>query len=253
MSVSAGEQLIYGVHAVKAALKYDPGNIVEAWVEQHRHDRRIQPLVAHMEGLPLRLHRVPRRELDRLAEGEVHQGIIARYRGQPILGEADLQGRLDELREEPFLLVLDQIQDPHNLGACLRIADAAGMHGVIAPRDRAVGLTPTVHKVASGAAQSVPFFQVTNLARTLRSLKDRGVWLAGAAGEAERSVFEANLAGPLAIAMGAEDTGLRRLTRELCDFLVRIPMHGTVDSLNASVATGVIAFEALRQRNICRT
>jgi len=155
---------------------------------------------------------------------------------------------LDQLAEPPFLLVLDQVQDPHNLGACLRSADAAGVHGVIAPRDNAVGLTPTVHKVASGAARTVPFFQVTNLARVLRTLKERGIWLVGAAGEAEQSIYQADLTGPLALVMGAEDTGLRRLTREECDFLVRIPMRGHVESLNVSVATGVVLFEALRQR-----
>jgi 23S rRNA (guanosine2251-2'-O)-methyltransferase len=145
-------------------------------------------------------------------------------------------------------LVLDQVQDPHNLGACLRSADAAGVHAVIAPRDNAVGLTPTVHKVASGAAGTMPFFQVTNLARVLRRLREQGVWLIGAAGEAEVDLYHADLRGPLALVMGAEDTGLRRLTREHCDLLVRIPMQGQVESLNVSVATGVLLFEAVRQR-----
>ena len=173
---------------------------------------------------------------------------MARYEGPAPLGEKDLEELLDGLSEPPFLLVLDQVQDPQNLGACLRTADAAGVHAVIAPRDNAVGLTPTVHKVASGAARTIPFIQVTNLARCLRGLKERGVWLVGLAGEGEQTLYQADLAGPLALVMGAEDTGLRRLSREHCDFLVQIPMRGEVESLNVSVATGVALFEALRQR-----
>ena len=151
---------------------------------------------------------------------------------------------------EPLLLILDGVQDPHNLGACLRTADAAGVSAVIAPRDRAVGLTPTVRKVACGAAEAIPFIQVTNIARTLRELKDRGIWLVGADGAAEMDIFSAGLRGPLGLVMGAEGEGLRRLTREHCDFLVRIPMAGTLESLNVSVATGICLFEAVRQRQM---
>lgn len=244
----AKPQIIYGLHAVRAALKYDPGHIVEVWIEQGRHDNRVQALIQALSGLSARVNRVSRRELDALTGDASHQGVAVSYEGAPPKDADDLEALLDGLSEPPFLLVLDQVQDPHNLGACLRSADAAGVHAVICPRDNAVGLTPTVHKVASGAARSVPFFQVTNLARVLRSLKDRGIWLIGAAGEADQSVFDADLTGPLALVMGAEDTGLRRLTRENCDLLVKIPMHGHVESLNVSVATGVLLFEALRQR-----
>jgi len=241
-------QMIFGVHAVRAALKYDPGRVVEAWVEQGRHDARIERLLQSLTASPATVHRVPRRDLDKLTGDQAHQGIVISYVGAPPQDQSDLDGLLDRLEEPPFLLVLDQVQDPHNLGACLRSADAAGVHAVIAPRDNAVGLTPTVHKVASGAARTVPFFQVTNLARVLKGLRDRGIWIVGAAGEAEADHYDVDLTGPLAMVMGAEDTGLRRLTREHCDFLVRIPMAGSVESLNVSVATGVLLFEAVRQR-----
>jgi predicted rRNA methylase len=240
-------QIIYGLHAVRAALKYDPGHIIESWLEQGRQDARMQQLAQALQGLAAPVHRVPRRELDRLTDGAAHQGVAVAYSGQRPQDENDLGALLERL-DQPFLLVLDQVQDPHNLGACLRSADAAGVHAVIAPRDNAVGLTPTVHKVASGAARTVPFFQVTNLARALRDLRERGIWLIGAAGEADASIYDVDLKGPLALVMGAEDTGLRRLTRENCDVLVRIPMQGAVESLNVSVATGVLLFEAVRQR-----
>jgi len=165
-----------------------------------------------------------------------------------ILAEADLWSLLDSLVGPPFLLVLDQVQDPHNLGACLRTADGAGVHAVIAPRDRSVGLTHVVRTVACGAAEKVPFVQVTNLVRTLEELKARGIWTVGTAGEATRSLYETDLTGPLALVMGAEGTGLRRLTRERCDFLVAFPMAGTVPSLNVSVAAGICLYEAVRQR-----
>jgi predicted rRNA methylase len=242
-------QIVYGLHAVRAALKYDPGRIVEVWLERDRHDARMQQLARSLDTGSAPVHRVPRRELDRLTDGAAHQGVAISYSGQRPRGEGDLAALLDGLEQPPFLLILDQVQDPHNLGACLRSADAAGVHGVIAPRDNAVGLTPAVHKVASGAARTVPFFQVTNLARTLRDLRDRGVWLVGAAGEADVTPYAADLSGPLALVLGAEDAGLRRLTRENCDLLVRIPMQGQVESLNVSVAAGVLLFEAVRQRH----
>lgn len=241
-------QLIFGLHAVRAALKYDPGHIVEIWLERDRRDQRIQQLSQALQSLTAPVHRVPRKELDRLTGSAAHQGVVVAYGGAPPRAEDELREFLAVLDQPPFLLVLDQVQDPHNLGACLRSADAAGVHAVIAPRDNAVGLTPTVHKVASGAARTVPFFQVTNLARVLRELRDDGIWLVGAAGEAEQSLYQVDLTGPLALVMGAEDTGLRRLTRENCDSLVRIPMQGHVESLNVSVATGILLFEAVRQR-----
>jgi len=241
-------QTVFGLHAVRAALKYDPGRIVQVWLERGRRDGRMQQLAQALQGLSVPVQRVARQELDRLTDSAAHQGVVILYAGQPPQNESQLWELLDQLDAPPFLLILDQVQDPHNLGACLRSADAAGVQAVIAPRDNAVGLTPTVHKVASGAAGMLPFFQVTNLARVLRQIRDRGIWLIGAAGEAEQAVYEADLTGPLALVVGAEDTGLRRLTRENCDLLVRIPMQGHVDSLNVSVATGVLLFEALRQR-----
>lgn len=241
-------ELLFGVHPVRAALRYDPGRVQEAWLERGRRDARLARLRQQLQSLDIPLHDVGRRELDTLTEGAVHQGVAARYAGLPPRDDDDLGALLAGLDAEPLLLVLDQVQDPHNLGACLRTADAAGVHGVVAPRDRAAGLTPAVFKVASGAAQSVPFFQVTNLARSLQQLRERGVWTVGAAADAATVHHAADLTGPLALVVGAEDTGLRRLTRERCDLLVALPMHGQVESLNVSVAAGVLVYEALRQR-----
>ena len=241
---------VFGLHAVAALLEHEPGRVTRLWVLASRKDARLNRLVdlARKRGVPI--NESTRVELDSLAEGARHQGVVAAYAGESApLGEADLERLLDAVQEGPALvLVLDGVQDPHNLGACLRTADAAGAHAVVAPRDRAVGLTPAVLKVASGAAESVPFVQVTNLARTLRALKDRGLKVVGAAGEAEQSVFAADLSGPLALVMGGEGGGLRRLTREQCDALVRIPMAGAVESLNVSVAAAVSLYEVVRQR-----
>ena len=241
---------VFGLHAVAALLEHEPGRVTRLWVLASRKDARLNRLVdlARKRGVPI--NESTRVELDSLAEGARHQGVVAAYAGESApLGEADLERLLDAVQEGPALvLVLDGVQDPHNLGACLRTADAAGAHAVVAPRDRAVGLTPAVLKVASGAAESVPFVQVTNLARTLRALKDRGLKVVGAAGEAEQSVFAADLSGPLALVMGGEGGGLRRLTREQCDALVRIPRAGAVESLNVSVAAAVCLYEVVRQR-----
>ena len=219
------------------------------WVDVARHDRRLQEIVDAAKAQGIVLHRVDRETLDRLAGGANHQGAIAAVAAPAAQDEAGLYALLDGRDHPPFLLVLDGVQDPHNLGACLRSADAAGVDAVIAPRDRAVGLTPVACKVASGAAETVPFFQVTNLARTLETLRDdHRLWIVGTAGEAETLLYDADLRGPLALVMGGEEKGLRRLTREHCDLLVRLPMAGTVASLNVSVATGVCLFEAARQR-----
>ena len=235
---------LHGLHAVEAALK--EGGVTELLVAAGRRDKRMEALLtlAHRAEVPVR--EVHRRELDQLAGGERHQGVVAYARAAKVRGEGELHELLDALSEPPFLLILDGITDPHNLGACLRSADAAGVHAVIAPRDKAAGLTATARKVASGAA--VPFFQVTNLARTLRELQERGIWLVGAAGEAESEIYAVDLTGALGVVMGAEGAGLRRLTREHCDTLAKIPMGGAVESLNVSVATGVILFEARRRR-----
>ncbi len=246
----AKRELIFGIHAVMAALRRDAGQLSELLVaEGGRKNPRLRELIelAEQTGLPVNYQ--SREALDDLVPDGVHQGVVAwSAAAAPMVSEDDLVGLVEGLRVPALLLVLDGVQDPHNLGACLRSADAAGVHAVIAPKDRAVGLTPTVRKVACGGADTVPFVQVTNLARTLRELKDAGVWLVGAAGDASESLYDADLRGPIAIVMGAEEKGLRRLTQEHCDFLVRIPMAGSVESLNVSVATGVCLFEAVRQR-----
>ncbi|OGT19609.1 MAG: 23S rRNA (guanosine(2251)-2'-O)-methyltransferase RlmB, partial [Gammaproteobacteria bacterium RBG_16_57_12] len=232
-------ELIYGLHAVQAALERHPELVLEVWLDTRRDDERLERLRQDIRALGIAQHPSTRRELDDLAGGATHQGVIARCRSLPVYDEQDLTQLLAALDEPAFLLVLDGVQDPHNLGACLRSADAAGVHAVIVPRDRAVSLTATVRKVACGAAETVPFIQVTNLGRTLKLLQQQGIWLTGAAGEAENSLYDADLTGPLGIVMGGEGKGLRRLTREHCDSLVRIPMAGTVESLNVSVATGI--------------
>lgn len=245
----AVKELVYGLHAVVAALERNDATVVNLWVQRNRQDARIEYLLEAAAAAGVSVHQTERETLDKMVHGAPHQGVVAQCRLPDTRGEAELEAFLEKLREPALLLVLDGVQDPHNLGACLRTADAAGAHAVIAPRDRAVGLTATARKVACGAAESVPFFQVTNLARTLRMLQEHGVWLIGAAGEAEKGLFDVELRGPIALLLGAEEKGLRRLTREHCDLLVRIPMHGAVESLNVSVATGVLLYEALRQRS----
>ncbi len=246
-------ELIYGLHAVQAALRQQPQRIETLWLQQGARQQRLEPLLREARARGIEPLPVERAELDRLADGGRHQGVVARLtRAGTGPRESDLARLLAEGPQPPLLLVLDGVQDPHNLGACLRSADAAGVSAVIAPADRAAGLTPTVRKVASGAAESMPFVQVPNLARTLRRLREQGLWLIGAAGEADTDLYSADLGGPLAVILGAEDKGLRRLTREHCDQLVRIPMAGSVASLNVSVATGILLFEAIRQRSAPR-
>ncbi len=240
---------LYGLHAVQTVLTQSPERIVTLWLDTARQDQRLLQLAELAKKAKVAVTWSERKALDRLAEEGSHQGAVAELRGGEPRSEAFLDELLTSLQVPPFLLVLDGVTDPHNLGACLRTADAAGVHAVIAPRDRACGLNATVRKVASGAAETVPFVQVTNLARTLRMLRDNGVWVVGTALEgASGSLYQGRLTGPLALALGAEGQGLRRLTRENCDELVYIPMHGLVESLNVSVATGVALFEALRQR-----
>jgi len=240
---------VFGLHAVAALLEHEPGRVTRLWALASRKDARLSRLVelARKRGVPV--NESSRVELDGLVQGARHQGVVAVYAGEAApLAEPDLEVILDAVLGPPLLLVLDGVQDPHNLGACLRSADGAGVHAVVVPRDRAVGLTPVVRKVASGAAESVPLVQVTNLARTLRGLQDRGLQIVGTAGDAGQSIFDADLTGPLAFVMGGEGSGLRRLTREVCDGLVRVPMAGLVESLNVSVAAGVCLYEVVRQR-----
>lgn len=240
-------ELIYGIHAVTALLERQPERFLEAWVLKGREDDRLLPLLNELQRCGVSIQLVTRKTLDDKAEVATHQGIIARIREGKKYDEQDLWALLDQ-QEQPFLLILDGVTDPHNLGACLRNADAAGVHALVVPRDKSVTLTGTARKVACGAAETVPFIQVTNLARTLRELQERGVWIVGTAGEADHDLYQSKLTGPLALVMGAEGAGMRRLTRENCDELISIPMSGAVSSLNVSVATGVCLFEAVRQR-----
>ena len=244
----ADTHLIYGMHAVAAALQHEPDSIKTVWMEHARRDKRAQQIISLLKQHGIPLQRVERDELDHMTEGGKHQGIIAEARLQPALDEVALKTVLANLEVPPFLLILDGVQDPHNLGACLRTADAAGIHAVIAPRDKACGLTSTVRKVASGAAETMPFVQVTNLVRTMKSLQQDGIWIIGTDLAADTSLFDTDLTGPLALVLGAEEKGLRRLTREACDALVKLPMHGSVQSLNVSVSAGICLYEAVRQR-----
>lgn len=239
-----------GLHTVEGLIAANPDKVREITVAAGRQDRRLARLIAAAEARGITVRRLPGGELDLLLPGMRHQGVVATLAPQSSAGfhEQDLAAFLSGLAAPPFLLVLDGIQDPHNLGACLRTADAAGVQAVIVPRDRASGITPVVRKVACGAAETVPVFTVTNLARSLRLLKEAGVWIYGASDDADRSLYGTDLRGPLALVLGGEGKGLRRLTRELCDFLVSIPMAGRVESLNVSVAAGVLLFEARRQR-----
>lgn len=240
-------ELIYGFHSIEAILNKEPERFLEIYALKGREDKRLNPIINEARRFGISVQFMQRKALDNKSRGEQHQGIIANVKAARTYNERDL----DEIiaREaSPFFLVLDGVTDPHNLGACLRSADAAGVHAVIVPKDKSAKLTGTARKVACGAAETVPLIQVTNLARTLRDMKEAGVWVAGTAGETQTHVFDANLTGPIAIIMGAEGDGMRRLTREHCDVLVKIPMVGTVSSLNVSVATGVCLFEVLRQR-----
>ena len=239
-------ELVFGFHAVKTTLKYDAFRVQRIMLLKGREDERLNALLEEVGDISV--ERVSRPKLDELAQGGVHQGVIAFCKPMESKTERFLYQLLDKLDEAPFLLVLDGVTDPHNLGACLRTADAAGVHAVIAPKDKSAPLNATVSKVACGAAEVMPYVQVTNLTRTLQELQQRGIWITGTAGEAEQMVYQANLTGPMALVMGAEGKGMRRLTREACDFLVKIPMAGEVSSLNVSVATGVCLFEAARQR-----
>ncbi len=239
---------VAGINSVRSALKFGVDGVAELWLDRRRRDRRLLELAELARSAGIRVRQAEREELDRAADGANHQGAVAWVRMPAARAEQDLDGILSRIDGPPLLLVLDGVTDPHNLGACLRSADAAGAHAVIAPKDNAAGLTPVAVKVASGAAGSVPFVQVTNLARTLEWLKARGIWLIGTSGEVDGNLFQADLRSPIALVLGSEGKGLRRLTRERCDLLVRLPMLGRVESLNVSVAAGVCLYEALRQR-----
>jgi 23S rRNA (guanosine2251-2'-O)-methyltransferase len=238
---------VFGIHAVESLLTKQAERVLQLYILKERQDQKIQALIDLAQEKNIKIEFTPRQQLDRLVPDEVHQGVVASCRKAHAFTEKDLDNILEK-SPKPFLLILDGIQDPHNLGACLRSADAAGVDAVIVPQDKSVGITPTVSKVACGAADTVPFIQVTNLARAMRDIKERGIWLFGAAGEATQSLYQSDLSGSVGLVLGAEGQGLRRLTREHCDMLLNIPMHGTVSSLNVSVATGIFLFEAVRQR-----
>ncbi|WP_188149707.1 23S rRNA (guanosine(2251)-2'-O)-methyltransferase RlmB [Teredinibacter waterburyi] len=240
------QELVFGIHAVQSLLNAAPDRVQELVVSQGRQDQRLKNVLSLADtcGKPVRY--LDRRDLDELCDGN-HQGVIAYASQAKAYNEQALYDMLDD-GSNPLILILDGVTDPHNLGACLRSADAAGVDAVVIPKDNSVGLTDVVRKVACGAAETVPLIAVTNLARSMKKMQEKGLWIAGAAGEAEQSIYEADLSGPRAIVMGAEGSGMRRLTRETCDDLVKIPMAGSVSSLNVSVATGVILYEVVRQR-----
>ena len=242
-------EVAFGIHAVNSLLRRSPDRILSLSIQVDRNDKRIQELVSLAQNQGVALARAPKAELDELTT-ERHQGVVAvieRIGTTALLSERDLPSFLGAIAC-PLVLVLDGVTDPHNLGACLRSADAAGVHAVVVPKDNSAELNATARKVASGAADVVPLVSVTNLARTLKALKDAGLWVIGTTGDADVLVYEQDLALPAAIVMGAEGAGMRRLTTEACDFLVKLPMLGAVSSLNVSVATGIILFEAVRQR-----
>lgn len=243
---SAQPEIIFGFHSVEAIMRNDPANILQLLVEKNRRDKRMHQLVQFAESQGISVEYLKKTDLQKQADSHKTQGVAVRYKTAIKPDASSLDDIL--LKENVLLLVLDGVTDPHNLGACLRTADAAGVDAVIVPKDRAASITPTVRKVACGAAESLAFFQVTNLARTLKQLKDNEIWVVGTAGEAENNLYDVSLNGKLALIMGAEEKGMRRLTRENCNQLVKLPMAGQVESLNVSVATGVCLFEVLRQR-----
>jgi 23S rRNA (guanosine2251-2'-O)-methyltransferase len=238
---------IFGIHAVQAVLARSPERVLSLYVQNGRADKRLQEVLSLASSASTSVTQRPREELDKMVEGR-HQGVIALVEPAAEFREQDLPDLVAAAGSAALILVLDGVTDPHNLGACLRSADAAGVTAVVAPKDNSVGLGATVFKVACGAADVVPFIQVTNLARSLQQMQQAGIWVVGMAGEAEASLYERDLTGPIAVVMGAEGAGMRRLTRENCDYLAKLPMAGSVSSLNVSVATGVCLFEVVRQR-----
>lgn len=239
-------KVLFGFHAVTVRLKTAPSSISEIHVDGSRRDARMRQFVERAKEAGVKLVDSDDERLSRIGGTTRHQGVVAKV--SPLPQQHSLDDVLDQVDGPPLVLVLDGVTDPHNLGACLRVADGAGAHAVVAPRDHAVGLNATVAKVASGAAETVPYLMVTNLARTLNELKDRGLQIVGTSDDAEQTLYDVDFTGPVALVLGAEGPGMRQLTRKTCDLLVRIPMRGAVESLNVSVASGVCLYEALRQR-----
>ena len=246
--MSASHKIVFGFHAVGVRLKMAPQSVVEVFFDPSRRDARMRQFLERAKEAKVALVEADGLRLSRLCGSHGHQGVVARV--SEIRQERSLDDLLDSLQEPPLLLVLDGVTDPHNLGACLRVADGAGAHAVIAPKDHAAGINATVAKVASGAADTVPYYMVTNLARTLNELKERNIWVVGTSGDAGKSLYQMDLRTPTALVLGAEGPGMRQLTRKTCDELVHLPMRGAVESLNVSVASGVCLYEALRQRSL---
>jgi 23S rRNA (guanosine2251-2'-O)-methyltransferase len=241
--------LAFGFHAIQSLLDHEATAIERVWIDSARNDSRTLSILEQARQLGVRVQRVPKEKLVELAGKDArHQGVIARIRQVQTHGESDIDLLLAQIDGLPLILVLDGIQDPHNLGACLRTAAAVGVHAVILPKDKSAPLNATVRKVASGALESLQIIQVTNLARALERIKAAGVWVIGTAGEAESDLYQGNFNLPVAIVMGSEGKGLRKRTRDLCDSLVRIPIADNMESLNVSVATGVCLYEVIRQR-----
>jgi len=248
-------KVLFGFHAVGVRMKTAPQSIIEVYYEATRRDARMRQFLDRAKSAGVRLIEADSERIAKLAGSHGHQGVAARV--EPVAQVHSLDELLEQLEADgvsnPLLLVLDGVTDPHNLGACLRVADGAGAHAVIAPKDHAVGVNATVAKVASGAAETVPYFMVTNLARTLNELKERDIWIIGTSDDAPKTLYEVDLKGPTALVLGAEGDGMRQLTRKTCDELIGIPMMGAVSSLNVSVASGVCLYEALRQRGLGTT
>ncbi|WP_440876263.1 23S rRNA (guanosine(2251)-2'-O)-methyltransferase RlmB [Thalassotalea sp. PLHSN55] len=249
--MAKNDELVFGIHAVNELIKRSPERFIELWLLKGRDDERLKPIINLSRKYGIPAQQVNRKVLDDKSEGEQHQGVVARVKQGKTYTENDLDAILsaaEKKGQQPFLLILDGVTDPHNLGACLRNADAAGVQAIVVPKDNAARLTATVRKVAVGAAETVPLVQVTNLARTMKQLQEMGVWIIGTAGETDTCLYDVKLSGPMALVMGAEGKGMRRLTKETCDELVKLPMAGSVSSLNVSVATGICLFEIVRQR-----
>lgn len=242
------QDFIYGIHPIRMLLQREPERVLELIHAESREDKKLQEIISLAKTHSIAIHSKIKKDLDHQFPNTHHQGVVARIRPKDLYDENDLEALIEHQTLPPLFLILDGVQDPHNLGACLRTADAAGVTAVIIPKDRSCGVTPSVRKVSAGASESVPIVQVGNLARTLEKLKKLGVWLIGASAETKQSLFETDLKGPIAVVLGAEGTGLRHLTQEHCDILMHIPMVGMVESLNVSVAAGISLFEAFRQR-----
>ncbi|QDE39071.1 23S rRNA (guanosine(2251)-2'-O)-methyltransferase RlmB [Luteibacter pinisoli] len=244
------ETWIVGINPVEGALANDPERIRELLVEQNSKNARLNEIIAVARKRGIQVRTMGKEQLEKTSGESRHQGVVARYETPPMLGENDLEGLIEAAGHDALVLVLDGVTDPHNLGACLRSAAAAKVTAVVVPKDRAVGLTPTVRRASAGGADLVPMVAVTNLARALRTLKDAGVWITGLDGETEKTIYQVDFKGPVALVLGSEGDGMRRLTVDTCDFVAKIPMPGRMESLNVSVATGIVLFEVLRQRGV---